>query len=176
MPYRAIPHLDSIPPLYILAFAFCLPLSRSRKCASMSQTSSRNLALSVHQNHLETQQSIVMDILQPKVVNNLQQQRKEQQDYNTELANHRVPWGTNTLSEQSHGTTTKTLTEWHKKKITSLHEALIAAGHQAQLEKTIRQDLERQQFHTKTLLETVEFNERDIGVKDLEGHLHAARA
>ncbi len=65
-----------------------------------------------------------------------------------------------------------------QKEITSLQEALTAAGHQAQLEKAIRQDLERELFHTKSLLKTanVELNERDTRAKALEGHLHAARA
>ncbi len=65
-----------------------------------------------------------------------------------------------------------------RKEITSLQEVLTAAGHQAQREKATRQDLERELFHTKTLLKTayVELNERDTRTKALEGHLHAARA
>uniref|UniRef100_A0A673GI44 Retrotransposon gag domain-containing protein n=1 Tax=Sinocyclocheilus rhinocerous TaxID=307959 RepID=A0A673GI44_9TELE len=44
--------------------------------------------------------------------------------------------------------------------------------------KAIRQDIERELFHTKSLLKTayVELNERDTRAKALEGHLHAARA
>ncbi|KAL0154194.1 hypothetical protein M9458_050501, partial [Cirrhinus mrigala] len=65
-----------------------------------------------------------------------------------------------------------------QKEITSLQEALTAAGHKEQLEKAIRQDLERELFQTKSLLRTayVELNERDTRAKALEGHLHAARA
>ncbi len=65
-----------------------------------------------------------------------------------------------------------------QKEITSLQEALTAAVHQVQLEKAIRQDLEGELFHTKSLLKTadVEINERDTRTKALEGHLHAARA
>ncbi|KAL0151754.1 hypothetical protein M9458_052905 [Cirrhinus mrigala] len=64
-----------------------------------------------------------------------------------------------------------------QKEITSLQEALTAAGHKEQLEKAIRQDLERELFQTKSLLRTayVELNERDTRAKALEGHLHAAR-
>ncbi len=65
-----------------------------------------------------------------------------------------------------------------QKEIISLQQALTAAGHQAQREKATRQDLERELFHTKTLLKTayVELNEGDTRTKALEGHLHAARA
>ncbi|KAI2646747.1 Octanoyltransferase [Labeo rohita] len=45
----------------------------------MPQTSSP----ATHQEHLETLQSTVMDILQPKAANNLQWQRKEQRDCDT---------------------------------------------------------------------------------------------
>ncbi len=65
-----------------------------------------------------------------------------------------------------------------QKQIISLQEALTAAAHQAQREKATRQDLERELFHTKSLLKTayLELNERDTRSKTLEGHLHAARA
>ncbi|ROL55595.1 hypothetical protein DPX16_23612 [Anabarilius grahami] len=64
------------------------------------------------------------------------------------------------------------------KEITGLQEALTAAGHREQLENATKQDLERELFHTKTLLKTanVELKERDAKVKALEGSLHAARA
>ncbi|KAL0147449.1 hypothetical protein M9458_057245 [Cirrhinus mrigala] len=45
----------------------------------MPQTSSP----ATHQEHLGSPQSTGMDILQPKAVNNLQRQRKEQQDCDT---------------------------------------------------------------------------------------------
>ncbi len=65
-----------------------------------------------------------------------------------------------------------------QKEIISLQEALTAAAHQVQREKATRQDLERELFHTKSLLKTahLELNERDTRNKALEGHLHAARA
>ncbi len=64
-----------------------------------------------------------------------------------------------------------------QKEIASLQEALTAAGHQGQLENAIRHDLERELFHTKSLLKTayVELNERGNRAKALEGHLHADR-
>ncbi|ROL44940.1 hypothetical protein DPX16_22925 [Anabarilius grahami] len=40
------------------------------------------------------------------------------------------------------------------KEITGLQEALTAAGHREQLENATKQDLERELFHTKTLLKT----------------------
>ncbi len=50
---------------------------------SVSQTFLRQPALQAHQDHLKTRQSTVMDILQPKVVTDLQWQRKEQRDCDT---------------------------------------------------------------------------------------------
>uniref|UniRef100_A0A671MCI4 Retrotransposon gag domain-containing protein n=1 Tax=Sinocyclocheilus anshuiensis TaxID=1608454 RepID=A0A671MCI4_9TELE len=166
-----------------------------------------------HQAHLENQQSTVMDILQPKAANDLQQQRKEQRDCNT--SGHLTPSLDNqeltsiifSLAHTLKGlrqevnymklqvtechrelTTTQRETAQNRcmepdrmaqqKEIISLQEALTSAGHQEQLGKATRQDLERELFHTKTLLKTVyvELNERDNRAKALEGHQHAARA
>ncbi|KAI2647436.1 Dynein heavy chain-like protein [Labeo rohita] len=175
----------------------------------MPQTSSP----ATHQEHLETLQSTVMDILQPKAANNLQWQRKEQQDCDTSghltpsldnqeltsiifslvhtLKGHRQevnelklqvtefqrePTPAQQEKEQDRRKEPDRMTQ--QKEITSLQEALTAARHREQLEKTTRQDLERELSHTKSLLRTayMELNERDTRVKALEGHLNAARA
>ncbi|KAL0194617.1 hypothetical protein M9458_008189, partial [Cirrhinus mrigala] len=175
----------------------------------MPQTSSP----ATHQEHLGTPQSTGMDILQPKAVNNLQRQRKEQQDCDTSghltpsLDNQELTSVTFSLAHTLKGLRQEVnelklqVTEFQReltpaqqekerdrckepdrtaqqKEITSLQEALTAAGHREQLGKAIRQDLERELFHTKSLLRTayVELNERDTRAKALEGHLHAARA
>ncbi|KAL0149597.1 hypothetical protein M9458_055124, partial [Cirrhinus mrigala] len=175
----------------------------------MPQTSSP----ATHQEHLETLQSTVMDILQPKAANNLQWQEKEQQDCDTR--GHLTPSLDNreltsiifslvyTLKglRQEVNELKLQVTEFQReptsaqqekeqdrleepdrtaqqKEITSLQEALTSARHREQLEKATRQDLERELFHTKSLLRTayIELNERDTRAKALEGHLHASRA
>ncbi|KAL0159100.1 hypothetical protein M9458_047176, partial [Cirrhinus mrigala] len=173
----------------------------------MPQTSSP----ATHQEHLETLQSNVMDILQPKAANDLQRQRKEQRNCNTSghltlsLDNQELTSAIFSLAHTLKGLRQEVnelqFTEFQReptpaqqqkgqdrckkpdrmaqqKEITSLQEALTAARHQEQLEKAIRQDLERELFQTKLLLRTayVELNERDTRAKALEGHLHAARA
>ncbi|KAL0194695.1 hypothetical protein M9458_008267, partial [Cirrhinus mrigala] len=175
----------------------------------MPQTSSP----ATHQEHLGTPQSTGMDILQPKAVNNLQRQRKEQQDCDTSghltpsLDNQELTSVTFSLAHTLKGLRQEVnelklqFTEFQReltpaqqekerdrckepdrtaqqKEITSLQEALTAAGHKEQLGKAIRQDLERELFQTKSLLRTayVELNERDTRAKALEGHLNVARA
>ncbi|KAL0182296.1 hypothetical protein M9458_021671, partial [Cirrhinus mrigala] len=175
----------------------------------MPQTSSP----ATHQEHLETLQSTVMDIPQPKAANDLQRQRKEQRNCNTSghltlsLDNQELTSAIFSLAHTLKGLRQEVnelklqFTEFQReptpaqqqkgqdrckkpdrmaqqKEITSLQEALTAARHQEQLEKAIRQDLERELFQTKLLLRTayVELNERDTRAKALEGHLHAARA
>ncbi len=132
----------------------------------MSQKFHRHPDLPAHQDHLETQQSTVMDIFQPKAAGDLQWQRKEQRDCDT--SGHPTP----RMSHQEQASIIISLAhtlkglrqdaneinlqvtelywelspaQWEKaqngckesysmaqqKEITSLQEALIAAGHQS---------------------------------------------
>ncbi|ROJ46199.1 hypothetical protein DPX16_10924 [Anabarilius grahami] len=177
----------------------------SHKCANRPQTSSP----APHQHPLEARRSSVMDILQPEAVNDLQCQRKEQQDGDTsghpkpslsneELTSFIISMAHSLAGLQQEVNELKLpVTQLHSaqremtpnickdgdrteqpKEITGLQEAWTAAGHREQLENATKQDLERELFHTKTLLKTanVELKERDAKVKALEGSLHAARA
>ncbi|KAL0173895.1 hypothetical protein M9458_029863, partial [Cirrhinus mrigala] len=175
----------------------------------MPQTSSP----ATNQEHPGSPQSTGMDSLQPKAANDLQRQRKEQQDCDTSghltlsLDDQELTSAIFSLAHTLKGLRQEVnelklqVTEFQRKltpaqqekeqdrheepdrmaqrkEITSLQEALTAARHREQLEKTTRQDLERELFHTKSLLKTayMELIERDTRAKALEGHLNAARA
>ncbi|KAL0147883.1 hypothetical protein M9458_056804 [Cirrhinus mrigala] len=130
----------------------------------MPQTSSP----ATHQEHLKTPQSTVMAILQAKAANDLQRQRNEQQDCDT--CGHHTPslgwfWETHPWITRREPTPAQQEKEQdrHKepdrtaqqKEITSLQEALTAAGHREQLEKATRQVLERELFQTKAEVQTL---------------------
>ncbi|ROL55607.1 hypothetical protein DPX16_23624 [Anabarilius grahami] len=134
-------------------------LPRVAKASSLATLQEYKLKPFTSTYHLETQQSSVMDILQHEAANNLQWQRKEQQDGNTSgfptpiLSKEEL---TSTIFSLPHAL--MGLRQEQLKEITSLQEALTAAGHQEQLDNATKQDLERELFQTKTLIKQLMWN------------------